>query len=152
MQKLIDPPIIHPHEKIIVVIGLSACGKTTTANQLSDKHDVVALSTDDYLCGDSPMVDLYHKILTTIYIDDKVIVEGMMCYVLLRDNSEFLSMVDVVIEVVASTSIRGQRYNNERESKDFTAFDKVYRSMYNQILSENDVKHIRFIQHLTHKI
>jgi cytidylate kinase len=145
---IITAPQLLMSEKIIAVIGLSACGKSTTGKQLAERYNYPLISTDSCLSSTMPMLCLHNKIAK---YSSNVIVEGMIVYELLRDYNLFIP--DVIIECVATTAVRGQRYNSEREAKDFTAFDKVYRSMLADSLHwRPELAKSRYIQHITHEL
>lgn len=96
--------------------------------------DYSIIHTDSYLQyghygSDDPL-----KIMTgdVIAHEGKLVVEGSLCYRLLRDGLlHRMFNPDMIISVVATTEVRHQR----RPDKDYSQMDVIYRGIWREYLS-----------------
>lgn len=155
--------VIHYYEKIVVVVGLFATGKTTLVNKLiKENEDFVVYHTDDYLQYDQKYQLRF--MMNQIQLDkaERYIIEGANAYrLLIKGVKENNFYPDVVIHCVASDGTRQQRYlqperlNGQRHAKDrkgmkdFKAFDNMYRKMWNEYMSMPKKREPRIIHYVT---
>lgn len=121
-----------PPANKIVIIGLSGCGKSTLTNylQASLKYDI--LHSDSYLhLGDYGSSQALMGLMRDVARFNKVIVEGSLCYRLLKfglENKWFAP--DIIINVVATKAHRELR----RPGKDYSNTDRIYRVLWQQYM------------------
>lgn len=119
-------------DKIVVIVGLAASGKTKLADELSKVYDQYAIyHTDDYINNFNDL--LWHV------INDKAeykIIEGCQGYNLLRKGlvGKFFYS-NVVINVVAKTEIRIQRALMRGTSVNLKQMDKTLMAIWFDYLS-----------------
>lgn len=120
-------------EKIIVVIGLSGAGKSTVAKLLAQKFGAHLISTDSYLgYGNYGSINALSNLTRDIlYLAEnpqhKIIVEGSLCYRLLKHGAEHnYFMPHIIVNVVATEQERARR----RPDKDYGKTDGMYRKMW----------------------
>jgi dephospho-CoA kinase len=127
--------MIKSGEKIVVIVGLAATGKTGLAKKLAENHSSYKVfHADDYLRESNP---------ESAFIGDVVsdpseckIIEGTMAYQLLkRGFSERYFHPDLVIELVAETHIRIQRCLNRGTSVNLGQQDSMLRSIWREYLN-----------------
>lgn len=117
---------ITPDDKIIVVIGLTASGKTTLTEQLVElcpEHTV--LHTDDYMSFG--FEESLYKLISDIKADPNPlkIIEGIQGFRLLRkglQNQDFYP--DLIIHCYCDAEERLSRYTARGTGKTPTGFDK----------------------------
>lgn len=151
-------------EKVVVVVGLFATGKTTLVNRIIKMHpDYKVYHTDDFIHYSHNLQTRF--LLNKIQLDkpERYIVEGAIAYRLLRSgvlNNEFYP--DVVVNCVASDGERQKRYlsperwnggrykgDNKTGLKDFKAFDNQYRKIWTEYLHLPKKREPRIIEYVT---
>lgn len=143
-----------PTDKIVVIIGLAASGKTTLtemiAADLLPDHDVI--HTDDYM--KFGFEQSLYKMIDDIKQkgDNPMIIEGVQGFRLLRkglERGDFFP--DVVINTTCPTATRDKRYEFRGGTGNLATFDKVLMKIwmdYRDALvatNKNLVKRPRFI-------
>lgn len=118
---------IKPSDKIIVIIGLTASGKTTLTEKVVELcPDHTVFHTDDYM--QFGFEQSLYKLISDIKADqnDRKIIEGVQGFRLLRkglQNQDFYP--DLVIHCYCDTEERIRRYAARGEGKKTpTGFDK----------------------------
>lgn len=121
------------NEKIVCVIGLSGAGKSTIAKMLAQRFSYHLISTDSYLpvgsYGSAPALNTFMQDVMYILSDpqNKVIIEGSLCYrLLLRGAEQNVFQPHLIVNVVASAAERHRR----RPDKDYSSMDTMYRKMW----------------------
>lgn len=154
-------------EKIIVVVGLFATGKTTVTNEITKMNpDIKIYKTDDFIQYSQPLQPRF--IMNRIMLDkpERYLIEGVTGYRLLRNGiKENNFYPDVVIHCVCTDGTRQDRYLKPdrwyagRHSKatkiglkDFKAFDNMYRKMWEEYLASPKKREPRIITHVTELI
>lgn len=136
-------------DKIICIIGLPATGKTTLSDVISIDRPHKVFHTDDYIVDRRfNALDIAHHLRYNLE-NDRYIIEGVGCYLLLRDN---IVKPDLIIECLASEGVRQERYNLERGLKDFKAFDCTYRRMFEDYKKKNKDRLPAIQQYLSHTL
>lgn len=130
-------------EKFVVIVGLSGVGKSTYAKELANKFKGYKLiHTDEYLrYGDYGSKEALFNLMRDVSRESgKLIVEGSLCYRLLRTGLEMGShLPNLVIHVGARASVRQIR----RPNKDYSRTDMIYKKIwhdYTSMLKHSDKK------------
>jgi hypothetical protein len=120
--------------KNVLIIGSPASGKTWLSNAIkTNSHYIV--HTDDYICYGYE-VGMYAALDTVIASKHNTIVEGVLCYRMLRKGVENNSYYpDVVIELKVSDARMEQTYKNERDIKKLKSI-KSFNERHDKIIAE----------------
>lgn len=137
------PIMIHPNEHTVVIIGLPGTGKTFLTSELSKQFpDYRVIHCDDYLKFGSNE-DFNKLSQDVINYKGKQIIEGSLCYRLLRhgvtDNNFF---PDLIIVVLATESERYRR----RPDKQYSQMDRIYRSIFRDYWAMSKRREPRLIE------
>jgi uridine kinase len=140
--------MIHPHENLVCIVGLSGTGKSHLSYQLSEQFpEYKVFHCDDYLTLGKNYGDV--DVLTRLLVDitysphKKKIIEGSLCYRLLRKGAKDDSFLpDLVIMVISTQAARQIR----RPDKDYTSFDQMYRRIWRDYITERKLKTPRIVE------
>lgn len=139
--------ILTDRDKIVVIVGLPATGKTTLAKKLQEAHDKYSLyHTDDYI--EHGFKESLYVMMRDIEADKNryKIIEGVQAYRLLRKGLELKTFfADCVIICSADYQTRLRRYKERGEDKDFTTFDKTLNKIWSDYISDPEINNVRFI-------
>lgn len=115
-------------ESPIIIVGLSGVGKSTYAKQLAEKYSYQLISTDMYLeFGDYGSDRALRMLESDVRNARKVIVEGSLCYRLLRNGLRYNNFhPPLIIHVGAREAIRQLR----RPDKDYSRTDHIYKTIW----------------------
>lgn len=134
---------------LIVIVGLSATGKSTFAETIAAAMpDHKVIHTDDYL--QFPYERQPHSILHDLYNEDKVIVEGILGYRLLKLGVwEDCFYPDAVVHCVATTQTRAERYKQQREQGFNTTMDAINLGHWRDYIAMVNKKKPKIIEYTT---
>lgn len=131
----------------IVIVGLPATGKSTLSEELATRLPEHKLyHTDDYIA--SGFTQSLFDLMGDMYGKEKIIVEGVQCYRLLKAGLIACTFhADLVIHCAASTGDRVKRYKerNKELSHDFDNKLRGWWYQYNVAIKP----HVEIIEHYT---
>lgn len=122
LTQYITPQLIDECQKhsSIVVLGIPNSGKTTLATELARQLNYPLIISDNYFIKGNQEKSLENLMNVIQQYRGKFIVEGVMCYRLLRKGAQtHLFLPDILINLRCSTEHMIQIYNRDRE------YDKV---------------------------
>lgn len=146
--------MIKEKENLIVIVGLSLCGKTTLAERLAREFpEYTVIHTDDYMEDHSFEEGMYVILDEVVALvnsgNDKIIVEGIQGYRMLRKGVELNKLYpDLVIHVVADSETRVKRSisRNGKISR-LKAFDAMLMKVWGDYNAMPNSKPPRILQH-----
>lgn len=136
---------------MVVVVGLSGVGKSTLSDQLAKEFPGYKLiHTDEYLkYGNYGSEDALRMLQQDLREENgKAMVEGSLCYRLLRSGARDKSFIpDLVIMVLSTSQLRSLR----RPDKNYEQMDTMYRTIWREYLSiiKHQERRPRIIEHVT---
>ena len=133
-------------KKNVCIIGHPASGKTHLSNLICPNHHKI--HTDSYI-GEGYLAAL-HSTLHEIHNTDKhTLVEGVICYRLLRKGVELASYYpDIIIRIEISPSKQKEIYEKERDAKKLKYMDSFNKSddtLFNQFLEDCPVHNLPLV-------
>lgn len=138
-------------DKIVVIVGLPATGKTTLLNELQEANEKYSLyHTDDYI--EHGFKESLYVMMRDLEADKNPykIIEGVQAYRLLRKGLELKTFyADLVITCSADYQTRLTRYQQRGENKDFTTFDKTLGKIWSDYISDPEINNVRHIHYHT---
>lgn len=138
--------MIQTTDNFVLIIGLPATGKTTLAKQLMENYpEFAVIHTDGYIHDSNGLKqDLYKDLIS----GQKVIVEGMFGYNLIKDLIVTNNMPDLIIHCVSSTEVRAKRYvERETEFANVMKMDRLYLSIWGTHLRNNHLHNTRILEY-----
>lgn len=132
--------MIQANENKIVIIGLTASGKTHLCDELTQTfcQDHTVFHSDDYI--EHGFEQSLYMMISDVKNDanPKHIIEGVQGYRYLRkalQNQDSILYPDLVIIVECEPELRLQRYNARGEAKkDYSGFDKTLTKIWNDYI------------------
>lgn len=129
----------------IIIVGLSATGKTTLA--LTYK-DYMVIHTDDYIKYKTQAPYYINKTIRAA--TKKIVVEGVGCYKYLNDMFEYgFYKPDLIINCTTPKDIRTARLNERKTlTDDSFILDNYYQKMFSKFINGNHGIEIRDVMYM----